>query len=132
MPPAIVIDRYGRRIEPDDGVVPDGGRVIVAMPFMDSRSAHVGRAFGDGLLHAPGWAQQALIGDAFEASNSHERSQRAREEYIRRLSNSWQAMPRTPTRPRPGLAAYDPADAAEDGDPSELAYHRMKARLADA
>ena len=63
MPPAIVIDRYGRRIEPDDGVVPDGGRVIVAMPFMDSRSAHVGRAFGDGLLHAPGWAQQALIGD---------------------------------------------------------------------
>jgi hypothetical protein len=135
MPPAIVIDRYGRRIEPDDGVVPDGGRVVVAMPFMDARSAHVARAFGDGLLHRPGFAQQAL-GDGFAATNSNERSQSAseaaRENYVRRLSSAWQGMPRTATKPRPGLASYDPDDSAQDGDASEAAYVRMKQRLSDA
>ena len=60
MPATIVVDRFGRRIEPDDGVVPDGGRVVVPFRFMDARSAHVQRAFGDGLLHAPGCAAAAL------------------------------------------------------------------------
>src|SRR5262249_12067553 len=62
---------------------------VVAMPFMDARSAHVARAFGDGLLHKPGYAQQ-------------------------------------PHKPKPGLG-----DAAEGADPSELAYLRSKAALAD-
>src|SRR5262245_66578013 len=108
MPPAIVIDRYGRRIEPDDGVVPDGGRVVVAMPFMDARSAHVARAFGDGVLHRPGFVQQAL-GDDFAATVSNQLSQSASEaaraDYINRISNqwkqTWQQMPPSAHKPKP-------------------------------
>ena len=51
---------------------------------------------------------------------------------MRRLSSAWQVMPRTATKPRPGLAAYEPDDAGQDGDASERAYERLKARLSDA
>ena len=131
---ARVLDRYGRVVASD--VCPPGGRVVVAMPFMDARSAHVGRAFGDGLLHRPGFAQQALIDDGFAATASNQRSQSAseaaRQDYIERISNqwkqTWQQMPPSAHKPKPGLASYDPGDC----DPSEAAYLRMKARLQDA
>src|SRR5262245_3244194 len=120
--PAFIIDRNGRRIEPDDGVVPDGGRVVVAPQFMDARTVHPQRAFSDGVLHRPGFVQQAL-GDDFAATTSNQTSQSAseaaRQDYINRISNqwrqTWQAMPASAHKPKPGLASYDPGDA----DPSE-------------
>ena len=93
--PAIIVDRYGRRIEPDDGIVPDGGRVSVPFQFMDARSAHVARAFSDGVLHKPGYAE-SVMGDGFAATNSHERSQSAaeaaRQDWINRISNQWRRV----------------------------------------
>jgi hypothetical protein len=41
--PATVVDRYGRRLEPDDDVVPDGATVRVALPFADALSARTAR-----------------------------------------------------------------------------------------
>jgi hypothetical protein len=133
MPPATVYDRLGRRII--SRIVPDGGRVSVAMPFMDARSAHVHqRAFSD-VLHRPGYVESVVAGDAFAATTSNQRSQSeaeaARQDYINRISNQWkqtfQAMPPSAHKPKPGLG-----DSAEDGDPSERAYELMKQRLSDA
>jgi hypothetical protein len=117
---ATIIDRNGRRLH-GRRIVPDGGRASVPLPFMDARSALVERAFGDGPLHRPGFAKQAL-GDGFEATTSNQRSQSAsevaRQDYINRISNqwrqTWQRMPPSAHKPKPGLASYDPGDAAGD------------------
>jgi hypothetical protein len=138
MPATIVVDRYGRRLV-GRRVVPDGGCVVVPLPFRDALSARTQRAFGDGLLHRPGFAQQAL-GDGFAATTSNERSQSAseaaRQDYINRISNqwrqTWQQMPSSAHKPKPGLASYDPS--ADDGaalDPSERAYLECKQGLQD-
>jgi hypothetical protein len=133
MPTATVFDRHGRRIV--SRIVPDGGRVSVAMPFMDARAVQMQRAFlRDAVLHRPGYAQSA-IGDGFEATVSSQRSQSAaeiaRQQWINRISNqyrqTWQAMPSSAHKPKPGLG-----DEAEDGDPSERAYERYKQRLSTA
>jgi hypothetical protein len=139
--PATIFDRYGRRIA--DRIVPDGGRVSVPLPFRDARAVHTQRAFMHDaeprVMHRPGFVQ-SVIGDGFAATTSNQRSQSAseaaRQDYINRISNqwrqTWQAMPQGAHKPKPGLASYDPDDAADSDDPSERAYQRMEARLADA
>jgi hypothetical protein len=131
-------DRFGRSIDiEDDDEIPSGAVLHVPVSLMDGRAVHKQRAFlrdaAPRVLHAPGYVQ-SVMADGFAATNSNERSQSAseiaREAYVRRISNAWQAMPRTATRPRP--LSYDPGDAAQDSaDASEQAWQRMKARLAD-
>ena len=38
------LDRYGRPLPDDEDIIPDGGRVRVALPFMDHLSAEMRRA----------------------------------------------------------------------------------------
>jgi hypothetical protein len=49
MPTAVIYDRYGNVVE-DDDIVPDGGTVRVAIPFMDALSAATRRVFRDDAL----------------------------------------------------------------------------------
>src|SRR5262245_27209609 len=74
----------------DDDIIPSGGRIRVALPFMDHVSEEVRRALGladqadldpQGFLrgHRPGFAT-ALKDDAVV---------KARDRYIRRLNDGW-------------------------------------------
>ena len=40
------LDRHGRPLPDDDDIIPDGGRVRVALPFMDHLSVEMRRALG--------------------------------------------------------------------------------------
>jgi hypothetical protein len=82
--------------------------------------------------------------DGFEATTSNQVSQSAsevaRQAYIERISNQWkqtaQALPRSATKPRPGLAMYDPtgdnaATGVQSSDvPSDVAQMSMSAQQA--
>ena len=37
-------DRHGRPLRDDDGIIPDGGHIRVALPFMDHLSVEMRRA----------------------------------------------------------------------------------------
>jgi hypothetical protein len=85
-------------------------------------------------LHRPGFAQQALIDDGFAATASNQRSQSAseaaRQDYIERISNqwkqTWQQMPPSAHKPKPGLASYDPsADSADPVDARDAYIARL-------
>ena len=116
---ATIIDRHGRTIE-DEDIVPDGGRVRVALPFMDHLPPEVRRAFGlcdarvhDGMGHPAGHKPGYIFGgDRSSYSN-------AREHYIRELQDAW--------RPKP-------ADANERSVTDAIgdAYTEYRQRMANA
>jgi hypothetical protein len=144
MPKTIIVDRYGRRLDPDEiEEVPDGGVVRVAMPFADALSARTARAFADreplvlDLMgnpagHRPGYAVAAddwqECDDALDPTGKVVMTpgEQARQRYILRLNESWKTMAYAKQHaPPPGLPSADSMDP-------EDAYERYKARLSNA
>ena len=112
------LDRYGRPLPDDDDIIPDGGHVRVALPFMDHLPVEVRRALGitdggtdiQGFIpgHRPGFAVAAVKDEA------------ARERYIRNLGDAWKNPPTgQPTQP---LSSSSPHPSTQDANQSYRAY----------
>lgn len=141
----IVVDRYGRPIDPDDDIVPDGCSVRVPMPFMDSLSARTSRAFardsnrplvldlmGQPAGHRPGYLVQADQYRDYEPPDTTDdagqltQGEQARRRYMQRMSEAWKTETYAKAhRPRPGGLP------SRDSDPDD-AYENFKHRLSNA
>jgi hypothetical protein len=121
MPKTTIVDRYGRRLDPDEiEEVPDGGVVRVPMPFMDALSARTNRAFMRDsmnkklvldLLGAPAGHRPGYVAAADDWDDLGEA---ARQRYIQRLSEAWKGMAYAKQhKPSPGLPSADSEDAYE-------------------
>lgn len=86
------LDRHGRPLPDDHDIIPDGGRVRVALPLMDHLSEEVRQALGitDGgavdvqgfpIGHRPGFAVAAV------------KDEGARDRYIRNVGDAWRHPP---------------------------------------
>ena len=112
------LDRHGRPLPDDDDIIPDGGRVRVALPFMDHLSVEMRRALGladggtdmQGFIpgHRPGFAVAAVKDEA------------ARDKYIRNVGDAWKNPP--PEQPTQPLASSSPRPSAQDAEQAYRAY----------
>ena len=120
---ATIIDRHGRTIE-DEDIVPDGGRVRVALPFMDHLPPEVRRALGlcdasvhDGMGHPAGHKPGYIFGgDRSSYSN-------AREHYIRELQDAWRSK---------RIEASSTNERSTSGDAKVDAYTEYRQRISNA
>jgi hypothetical protein len=112
------LDRYGRPLPDDDDIIPDGGHVRVALPFMDHLSAEMRRALSladvstdiQGFIpgHRPGFAVAAVKDEA------------ARDKYISNVGDAWKKPPtRQPASP---LAFSSPRPSVRDAEQAYRAY----------
>ena len=103
----------------DDDIIPDGGHVRVALPFMDHLPVEVRRALSitDGgtddvrvssLGHRPGFAVAAVKDEA------------ARDKYIRNVGDAWKNPP--PEQPTQPLASSSPRPSTQDAEQAYRAY----------
>ena len=85
------LDRHGRPLSDDDDVIPDGGRIRVALPFMDHLSVEMRRALSlaDGGTDLQGFIPGHRPGFAVAAT----KDEAARDKYIRRISDAWKTPP---------------------------------------
>jgi hypothetical protein len=147
-PQSYVVDRYGRRLDPGDNIVPDGATVRVPMPFMDSLSARTSRAFmrdggysplvldlmGNPAGNRPGYAIPADAYEDYEPPEydtedaSDDPREQARQDYIRRMSEAWKTEAYAKQhRLSPGGLPRSTGSM----DP-ETAYQQYKDRLSNA
>lgn len=83
-------DRHGRPLQ--DDIIPDGGRVRVALPFMDHLSMEMRRALA--LMIDDGTDVQGFIPGHRPGSNVRVTTdESARDEYIRRINDAWKNPP---------------------------------------
>ena len=112
------LDRHGRPLPDDSDIIPDGGRVRVALPFMDHLSVEMRRALSlagggtdmQGFIpgHRPGFAVAAVKGEA------------ARDKYIRNVGDAWRNLP--PEHLTQPLVSSSPRSNAQDAEQAYLAY----------
>src|SRR6516165_4325580 len=107
---ARMFDRHGNELDDRIRICPPGGHITVPPQFMDARTVYP-QAFGDGLLHRPGYVQAAL-GDAADALDPTGKvvmtpGEEARQRYIIALNESWKTenyARRLSRNTKPGLA----------------------------
>jgi hypothetical protein len=114
------LDRYGRPLPDDDDIIPDGGSVRVALPFMDHLSVEMRRALGltmDGGTDVQGFIPGHRPGFAVAAV----KDEGARDKYIRKLGDAWKNPPtEQPTqRTTPSSA---PKPSMHDAEQAHRAY----------
>jgi hypothetical protein len=116
------LDRYGRPLPDDDDIIPDGGHIRVALPFMDHPSVEMRRALSltmdgsnggtdlQGFIsgHRPGFAVAAVKDEA------------ARDKYIRNVGDAWKNPP--PEQPTQPLISSSPTSSTQDAKQSYRAY----------
>jgi hypothetical protein len=112
------LDRHGRPLPDDEDVIPDGGHVRVALPFMDHLSAEMRRALSladggtdiQGFIpgHRPGFAVAAVKDEA------------ARDKYIRNVGDAWKNSP--PEQPTQPFGLSSPRPSAQDAEQAYRAY----------
>jgi hypothetical protein len=120
------LDRYGRELSDDDNTIPDGGRIKVALPFMDDLSEAMRRALGlDGGTDMQGFITGHRPGFAVTAA----KDESARGEYIRRLNDAWKQEVKAPEVKAPPPASQRNTSNNNDG---EAAYQRYVQRISYA
>ena len=113
------LDRHGRPLPDDDDIIPDGGRVHVALTLMDHLPEEVRRALGiaasgidmQGFIpgHRPGFAVVAVKDEA------------ARDKYIRNVGDAWKNPP-AEQRTQRTTPSSAPKPSMHDAEQAYLAY----------
>jgi hypothetical protein len=110
------LDRDGNLLDDDDDIIPDGGMLRVAMPFMDHLSTEVRRALGlqdgviDRIAHPAGYHQPGSIPISDELRI---RAMQARDSYISWLGQAWKnPLSEQPTKQSSPRSSNDEAEQA--------------------
>ena len=94
------LDRHGRPLPDDNDVIPDGGRVLVALPFMDHLTLEMRRALG---LIKDDDTDSKVSSVATVRALVRVMDEAPRDNYIRTLGDAWKSpLPEQPTS-RPHL-----------------------------
>ena len=104
------LDRYGRPLPDDDDIIPDGGHVRVALPFMDHLPVEMRRALGVTGTDVQGFIPGPRPGFAVAAA----KDEGARDKYIRNVGDAWKnPLTGQPTQP---LASSSPPPNTQDAE----------------
>jgi hypothetical protein len=119
-----------RRVDDDDddlGVVPDGGRVSVPMQFMDDVQHAI--ALGASVHDAPAILPATSLATASPTDDdARQRVEAARDDYVRKLSDAWQAPASISTED----SSQPPPNVEDARERADGAYASYVAWLRDA
>jgi hypothetical protein len=112
-------DRHGRPLPDDDDIIPDGGRIRVALPFMDHVSMEMRRALSlaDGGTDVQGFISGHRPGSAVAAV----KDEAARDKYIRNIGDAWKNPP-AEQRTQRTTPSSPPKPSTHDAEQAYRAY----------